>query len=752
MALIDDVRAVLERLAPEGWRELLLHHGLDITAANLEQELLRELPGIDRRVAGFEDFASEGSRGIEPGQPAHSLLYHALASPNVLVGVGGEPLDAFPTLREIEAVENYVFGVEPPSVADLVARFPHAAIAVAVFATEYRPGTETVHRRHADLCFSRTGVARVGTAEPLYDAKARGFVPFVDGDRHAFRVLPARYAPYVAVLLKGEESLFGPMDFRVLGTPGGPDSDRDFWVPLHKLFAGNECVRGLDLSIALETGHANEKLRRIHLHLQEAHGTGRDEEDIGRPPFFFTEGIARFSTDPEFGEGVLCPVTHERLVEPAVYEGEPLSFEVPPNPRHNLGPSMLIPSEEDGSRRAPEFVHVRHHIDPGGAVRDLNDEADVVGRVREGGYEARHYVDFTGDGWVKSVCPELGVQLPRTIPAYSTVTAPDFYPGCEQRELIEWWNTHVPSALRGEIWSVPPLPLSDERLAPNLQLEGSGFRPEDKTVTAIVSLPMADLRSRRPLNVSAEIRHTHLPDGAAGVFAPGWDTSKDKTGGVEHLAAYGLGSPFPEDAKLCAALSAFWPAVAPDVARSFSQARRTVTPMTDEEIGSVGDLPWDGVPGPRLAPGPGGEVFEYASFDHVDYVNSALDGRFSLALTGRVHLAEYAARILAIARAYAAFRTLGIGSLEEEGWRIVSFRHARFEEEDLQQAATETGTDLGGVWYFMALVRHDGAPEPRDDHRKVRLRVLETMKVFSGALPRVLIKQEDGVWRAVPTS
>ena len=54
------------------------------------------------------------------------------------------------------------------------------------------------------------------------------------------------------------------------------------------------------------------------------------------------------------------------------------------------------------------------------------------------------------------------------------------------------------------------------------------------------------------------------------MFAPGWDISVDgRAGGPEHLAAYGLGSPFPEDSKLCAALSAFWPAVAPDAARTF---------------------------------------------------------------------------------------------------------------------------------------------------------------------------------------
>jgi hypothetical protein len=215
MALIDDVQTVCHRLAPHGWADLLGEHGLDIIAPNLAEELTRELPTIRRDFPGFEDFALEGKRGIEPGRPARSLLFHALASPNVITGAEAEPLGAFPTLAEIETVENYVFGIEPPSVEDLVTRFPHAAMAVAVFATEYRPGAETVHHRHADLYFSRTGVARVGTAEPLYDPKARGFVPF-DDDQHAFRVLPARYAAYVAVQLKGDESLFGPMNFNLL--------------------------------------------------------------------------------------------------------------------------------------------------------------------------------------------------------------------------------------------------------------------------------------------------------------------------------------------------------------------------------------------------------------------------------------------------------------------------------------------------------------------------------------------------------
>lgn len=122
MALIDDVRGVCARLAPQGWAALLTRHGLDITRTDLAAELSRALPQIDRTVPGFEDFALEGQRGIEPGNPARSLLYHALASPNVAQN-NGTPLAGFPTLRDLEIVENYVFGARPPSLAELSALY-----------------------------------------------------------------------------------------------------------------------------------------------------------------------------------------------------------------------------------------------------------------------------------------------------------------------------------------------------------------------------------------------------------------------------------------------------------------------------------------------------------------------------------------------------------------------------------------------------------------------------------------------------
>src|SRR5918995_2228888 len=213
MTLIDDVRTVCRRLAPHGWADLLAQHGLDITAPNLAEELARELTGIRRDLPGFEDFAMEGGRGIEPGSPARSLLFHALASPNVLRGPAHEVLAAFPTLAELDVVENYVFGAKPPTIQELKERVDGAPLGVAVFASEYRTAMHTAHRKHADLVFARTGVARVGTVEPQYDPERRGFVPFVEGEPFAIRVSPSRFAAYIAVQNSGDRAAFRPMNF-----------------------------------------------------------------------------------------------------------------------------------------------------------------------------------------------------------------------------------------------------------------------------------------------------------------------------------------------------------------------------------------------------------------------------------------------------------------------------------------------------------------------------------------------------------
>ena len=68
-------------------------------------------------------------------------------------------------------------------------------------------------------------------------------------------------------------------------------------------------------------------------------------------------------------------------------------------------------------------------------------------------------------------------------------------------------------------------------------------------------------------------------DLAAGTYAPGWETSFDRDpGGKPFLAAYGLGSPFPEDAMICSALGTFWPGPAPEPTKA--SERRAVPAAT----------------------------------------------------------------------------------------------------------------------------------------------------------------------------
>src|SRR5262245_51755845 len=106
MALIDDVRAVCQRLANAGWSDAFRRHGLDVTTGNLEAELARPL-AIQRGAPGLSDFAPQATRAIEPGSLAGSLLYHLLASPDSVIPAGSSK--SYPTLAELDTIENYVF-------------------------------------------------------------------------------------------------------------------------------------------------------------------------------------------------------------------------------------------------------------------------------------------------------------------------------------------------------------------------------------------------------------------------------------------------------------------------------------------------------------------------------------------------------------------------------------------------------------------------------------------------------------------
>lgn len=689
MAIIDEVKAACDRLAPLGWRDLLLgvtKGGLDIaqaTPAALKNALGRQLASIDRTTPGFEDFHGDGAHGIAQGQPARSLLYHAFASPRVVRGHEGGLLKDFPTLPEIEAVENLVFGFTPPTLASLAAGgAAKGQLAITVFAIEYRPAADTPDGISADLVFSRTGIARVGTARPKYLPDVRGCWPEDEDNAHAFRVVPVRLSAWLAVRTKGDKA-------RVMnaGAPIKGDAGRSFWMPVHKLFDGPDCLQGLDLTLEPSGRFFNMKLQRVRMSLNPAAPPEQGE------PYVVERDLADVVEGGEFGRMAVVPTVHEGLVRPAIVDGKPLTYTVPANPEERFATySTPIPTRSNREiHRFPAYVHARTMVAKGGQIIDLNEEDDLDATVRKGGYEALLYKDFTGEGWVDVDVAALAKEpqvARKTRPAYILLSAPDFFPSCGQRELTRWAASQsVPASFRNgnQLWGVRPTALSQSRLPANLQLPDSPFDAAEDTMTAVVAMGSATKDATPPAPQSLDVvRASTLPDDGAGEFAPGWDVSVDVKGdpetGILHFAAYGLGSPFPEDAKLCAALSTFWPAVAPDVYRTFSPHTGnddlwgTVAPLTDEEIGQAGTTPWDGIPGPRVVRMDDQDFVEMASFLHADYVRNTVENRFSGRLTARITAEEYQRRVLCAARVHWALSGGFDVVPTRRSWLILSFR------------------------------------------------------------------------------
>ncbi|MCX5577652.1 hypothetical protein [Kaistia terrae] len=803
--LVDPVSAALERLSAAGWRSLLLEATggeLDIGARDLSSELTKPLSRIDRTYPGFGDFSLAGKSAVEPGSPDRSLLYHAFASPTVVMDPAGRPLGDFPSLAEIEAVENFVYGVHPPTMKDLRDRAGGKPLGIVVFAPQYQNAPMSVHGRHAELCFSRSGIARLGTLAPTYDAKERGFVAADEARPFDFPVLPRRFAPYLAIEMTGAAEAFGPQD------PQPGDEKLAFWVPIHKLFSGSECIADLDLEVDLRRNLRNDGLAQFHrfLDLQGLKNNWRGEDLENFPFLIKDERIGSLSQRRGFGGGLLEPRANP-LVTAAQYEGRLLTFPVDGKYTSDLGnlqlsamqvlplgdedeqPRYMLDSAQDAQRPAPEYINIRHRVLPNGQIENLNLRPDMDEVIAAGGYEALHYYDGVGDGWIEAICPQLAESVDAVKPAYAMVALPDFFPGVTQRDLMTWWQTEVPEAIRGSLWAIHPLALSQTRIAGNVTLP-AGFSLDDTTITAIVTQPGTEPRVAQTPNGPWTVRKTGLPDGSPGLFDPGWDTSQgiyfsDPNLPLQRfMAGYGLGSPFIEDAKLCAALGAYWPGVAPDSTRTFAPDKKiggrrypypTIAPLTDEEIGSapLADgryLSWDGVRGPQLIAIEDQPVVAYPNAFRVDYIDMV--GTMTAALTARIDAEEYKRRILAMAAIYWA---LGIrdpefvqrfGAVdavnqvlrEKATWAVLSFRTVAEGDADLGEAEKVSGANLGdgpgGSPRYRFHVFRWGAQtaDPSDQHT-THVEVLEQATAYVRG-NTVLIQRAGKPWtvdRSIPT-
>jgi hypothetical protein len=486
MALIDGVKAICDRLAPLGWNGLLkavTASVLDIeqkTPQGLREALTLPLPQIDRTRPGFEDFDLAGTHGITAGRPSQSLLYHALASPRVLRDENGALLRGFPTLSEIEAIENFIFGIQPATLASIKQSSGASKLAVVVFATEYRPGADTADGAHADLTLSRTGIARIGTARSKYLPEVRGYWAEDEDNPHGFRVIPVRFTAWLAAPVKGQ-------DARVmrLTEPDAEERKRIFWIPVHKLFDGTECIQGLDLSLTCSAKFFNMKLQRALESLKQ--------KPPSRFPYVIEDGLAELREGSEFGRVAVVPVVQERLVQAAIIDGKPLTYPVPPQDDQAFATYETKTRVRDDAEihPFPAYVHARTMVVDNTFV-NLNDQPNVRAAVSKGNYDALLYLDRTGEGWVDVQVPQLkgkaGIEAASRA-AYLLLSAPDFFPSCGQRELSRWADSQaVPKSFRGQIWGINPAPLSEIRLPANLQLPGSPFDPDEETMTAVLGM------------------------------------------------------------------------------------------------------------------------------------------------------------------------------------------------------------------------------------------------------------------------
>jgi len=668
MALLDDVRTLLSDLGRAGWGDYLLRtQGLNITASNLADELSRPLT-INRQIPGFEDFAQRGTRAIEPGDPGLSLLYHALASPRVRPTLtGGAPLpeQAYPRWEQLDVLENYIYSLAPFSPEEL------KDAVIGVFAYEYRPVLASPHRQHADLAFSRTGLARVGTSAALYKGSERSYTP-ITGTPDAIAVLPARYGVFLARWHSGT-----PDQVSLMGNAVSGDAKRRFLYPVRKLFSGSECIPGQSLQVQFSEHHRSEKLQRIVTQTKASVPPGLD---IQQPPFF------RQSPDPALvnmtavGSTVMISAPPAPLVRVARQRNsktgrEEIARFIVPADKKFIGKSlrrhytsmMIVHNLWDAvkeyiegelhlkahvPRNGPEFVHIRRQvINDGQDMTDLNQLPDETfyKMISDGGYEAAMFEDGVCDGCVTAFVDGLGHDLP-TQAAFSIVAAPSFFPRADELDLEAWALANP-----GQFREGSPQPLCEGRYAANphhtrpLPGGSSGSWPQafdihDQTVTSVVGRPYNVPPSvpSQPREIS---RTSFLTDAASNEFFPGWDVTIAQDDQDFFYATYGLGSPYAEDVKFCSAANGFWPAASPDSARTFHRTDTpTSIPLLDRELGYAPDHPavlsgkvkpqpgWDGGYGPYYQLRGTDQGVNYASLDRTDYITNSLEQRFGRAL------------------------------------------------------------------------------------------------------------------------
>lgn len=732
-------------LKEKGWAAYLNEvAGLNLDAPQDEllNELVRKLDNVSLKHNGFNDFA--GIRAIEPGMPAMSLLYHALASARVRPkdkNGNAFQVEAYPSIEQLDILENYIYALQPFTLGEKELKENYV---LAVFAYEYRPAYKTPHHAHADLVFSRTGVARVGEHEMNYDRINRNFTnaPADKNLKTKVAVTAARYGLFLAKVVEGkktdvveDEKLVRKGEVSLLGSDRNRESgdlvddQRYFLQPVRKIFQDDLLIEEQPLQFS--EYHKTEKLYRLVADEEHKLNIRIDDKlDIKKAPFI-VESKIRSAGESELivfkpqGSSVLVSSKKKPLIREAIQDGKRLRFEIPeewtdpadpdksnryfttfnsqnlvedieiltgdtPVKRRNL-------NEFNNPRNTPLYLNIRYD-DTGhpGTFTHYNDVGDINRTHWSGIFE-----DSICDGQVaadistwksKTLPAEL---IATCLPAFSIVTAPDFFPQVDSFDLLRYDISVDRNSGKESNFYEGGLPsLSAGRIRPNPNtLQFPSFSSEQKNELNFTYTSVLSNTALKDFTGDADFKNTihrdytsssFLPDVCSFVFAPGWDVTYcadepvDKKDDLparkrkSYLSTRGLGSPFPEDMKLCAAVNGMWPAASPDAARTFqgsldlADRNPTAIPLMDVEIGIYKNAPalkskdplleketfgWDGEQGPCLQKNAEGNfVVNFTDLCRADYIENLTNPQlgFDMSQLRELTSAELVARMEAL--------------------------------------------------------------------------------------------------------
>ena len=681
---------LVEWLSKNGWVSYLK----DVAGVNLSlngearnAELLKDLDAAtlkkltDNPDSGFDDFA--GMNLIKPGFPAFSLLYHALASPRVR----SPKILAYPDLAQLDILENYIYALaEWDHLKTIYGVKSNEELVLAVFAYEYRPAFKTPHHEHADLVYSRTGVARVGQHEMNYDRINRSFTnkpkDGVPVQRSA--VVPARYGLFIARRVKSTD-----VNLMTTGVykPGDKFDDKDdpkrtFIQPIRKVFQ-HDLLFG-EAKLNFSEMHRSEKLAKLVEHTDL-----KFYKDIKPTVRNSTHLIVQDTKTTNVQSSFLVVSQPNELIRLSKEGDEPVYFWVPAmipgedgysrnryftsfNTQEVQDVELLvnangnnynkIPNQYNEPRTQPLFLNITHEQDTVNAMgfREVPKVGDFEHRLNEGMFHAPVFEDSICEGSVNAeIAIGNNVALKgisqNSLPAYSIVTAPDFFPQVDNFDLMVYDVAPGTAVNVSHFYEGGLASLATARLSPNPEL--LSIKESIDTYTAVLShksktaMPAAKAgKFSDPTLPKGYFVSGFLPDVASSVFAPGWDVtySADKPGSTDvYLSTEGLGSPFVEDMKLCAAANGMWPASSPDAARTYQGSldpwsrNPTAIPLLDDEIGFHKNSPggksmkketfgWDGIQGPFLENIDGKWKINFADLGRTDVVQNALDGKVDM--------------------------------------------------------------------------------------------------------------------------